>query len=62
MQYFRYWLASYLIELGIRVLPDDYTKSRMALGMQWAADLINKELSIESEYDEDNYAERTRED
>lgn len=32
------------------MLPDEYTRSRMAMGMQWAADLINKELAIEDGY------------
>ena len=48
--YFRYWLSTTIIEFGIRILPDDYTRSRMAMGIQWAADLINRELQIEEEY------------
>ena len=50
MTYFRYWLSAQLIEWGVRMLPDEYTRSRMAMGMQWAADLINKELAIEDGY------------
>ena len=53
MKYFRYWLATQLIEWGVRLLPDEYTRSRMALGMQWAADLINQELAIEDEHERD---------
>ncbi len=53
MKYMRYWLAVQLIEWGVRILPDEYTRSRMALGLQWSADLINKELAIEEEYERD---------
>lgn len=51
MTYFRYWLSAQLIEWGVRILPDEYTRSRMAMGMVWAADLINKELDIEETND-----------
>lgn len=49
MKYLRYWFAVQLIEWGVKMLPDEYTRSRMAMGMQWAADLINKELQIEED-------------
>lgn len=55
---FRYYLSSQLIEWSINILPDDYTKSRMRMGVNIAADIMMKELEehfTDADIDEDEY-------
>lgn len=55
---FRYYLSSQLIEWSINILPDDYTKSRMRMGVNIAADIMMKELEdyyTDPDIDEDEY-------
>lgn len=55
---FRYYMSSQLIEWSINILPDDYTKSRMRMGINIAADIMMKELEehfTDVDIDEDEY-------
>lgn len=41
---FRYWMSANLLDAAIWILPDDYTKSRMRMGIGIAADMMIQEI------------------
>lgn len=45
MKAIRYYLSAMFIDWGVRLIPDDYPKMRMQLGIGTVVDLMLKELN-----------------
>ena len=45
MKSIRYWLSSLFLDWGVRIIPDEYPRSRMHMGLSMGLQIMHEEMN-----------------